>query len=760
MAATSRDIATNAPIADPAAAPRMQFTLGISVVAIAVVLALTTYLILTGQTRFAPDDEVVFGLLAANAALVVAMVAMIVWQLSAVWRGRGRGAAGARLHVRLITMFGLVAALPAVLVAVFASVTLDRGLDAWFSTRTRAIIDNAQTVAEAYLAEHSQVIRGDAAAMRNDINRAREVFDADKTRFAQLFTSQAVLRALSAVYMIQRDGHVILHAVSRRDAVKYLVPPDDAFEQAGEDRIVVFSPGVDNMVRALTKLPAYEDIYLYAYRAVDPTVVQHLRETQESRAEYDALENRRADVQITFALLYVGMTLIFLLAAIWFGIWVANRLVQPIGRLINAARQVSDGNLDVTVAIARNEGDLAALGRTFNNMTGRLRSQHDELVAANAQLDSRRRFTEAVLSGVTSGVVGLDQSGRVELANRAASELLGLDHSQLVGQELASVVPEFAASLHEAFQRHPRRVDADINVVRAGAEQNLHLRVTSERSHGEDRGYVVTFDDVTQLVTAQRSSAWADIARRIAHEIKNPLTPIQLSAERLKRKYGQAIRKDRDVFEQCTDTIIRQVGDIGKMVDEFSSFARMPKATMEPCDLYEIVRQAVVLQRVGRPELEFVCTVPDRPLVTMCDRRLIGQALTNLVKNASEAIEGVVDDRGSDWKGRIEVVAASDGETVSIEVSDNGVGLPAEGRQRLVEPYMTTREKGTGLGLAIVRKIVDEHGGTLTLEDAPAVAAGGRGALVRLEIPVRHETAQTGAQHSTRSELESATDGV
>jgi len=760
MAATSRDIATNSPIADPAAAPRMQFTLGISVVAIAVVLALTTYLILTGQTRFAPNDEVVFGLLAANAALVVAMVAMIAWQLSAVWRGREKGAAGARLHVRLITMFGLVAALPAVLVAVFASVTLDRGLDAWFSTRTRAIIDNAQTVAEAYLAEHSQVIRGDAAAMRNDINRVSEVFDADKTRFAQLFTSQAVLRALSAVYMIQRDGEVIVHAVSRRDDVKYLAPPDDAFEQAGEDRIVVFSPGVDNMVRALTRLPAYEDAYLYAYRAVDPTVVQHLRETQESRAEYDALENRRADVQITFALLYVGMTLIFLLAAIWFGIWVANRLVQPIGRLINAARQVSDGNLDVTVAISRNEGDLAALGRTFNNMTGRLRSQHDELVAANAQLDSRRRFSEAVLSGVTSGVIGLDQAGRVELANRAASELLGLDHAQLVGQELASAVPEFAASLREAFQRHPRRVDAGINVVRAGAEQNLHLRVTSERSHGEDRGYVVTFDDVTQLVTAQRSSAWADIARRIAHEIKNPLTPIQLSAERLKRKYGKVIRKDRDVFEQCTDTIIRQVGDIGKMVDEFSSFARMPKATMGPCDIYEIVRQAVVLQRVGRPELELVCTVPDEPLVTMCDRRLIGQALTNLVKNASEAIEGVADNRGSDWKGRIEVVARSDGETVSIEVSDNGVGLPAEGRQRLVEPYMTTREKGTGLGLAIVRKIVDEHGGTLSLEDAPAVAAGGHGALVRLEIPLRHETAQSETQHSTQSELESATHGV
>ncbi|NND48663.1 MAG: GHKL domain-containing protein, partial [Rhizobiales bacterium] len=275
----------------------------------------------------------------------------------------------------------------------------------------------------------------------------------------------------------------------------------------------------------------------------------------------------------------------------------------------------------------------------------------------------------------------------------------------------------------------------------------------------DDHGYVVTIDDVTELVTAQRSSAWADIARRIAHEIKNPLTPIQLSAERLKRKYAKHIKQDREIFEQCTNTIIRQVGDIGKMVDEFSSFARMPKATMEPCDIYEVVREAVVLQRVGRPELEFTCTVPDESLTAMCDRRLIGQALTNLIKNASEAIEGV-SDREAGWRGRIDISAVSDGETVTIDVIDNGCGLPAEGRQRLTEPYMTTREKGTGLGLAIVRKIVDEHGGTLMLVDAPAVAEGGFGARVCMELPLRHDIAASTPQHSTDNQLESAADGV
>ncbi len=753
MATKAVEAATSTRSAQPAfpntrTGPRTQFALGITVVILAIILALTTFLILTGQTRFAPNDELVFGLLAANAGLVLAMVGMITWQLLSIWRGREKGIAGARLHVRLITMFGLVAALPAILVAVFASVTLDRGLDSWFSTRTRAIIDNAQTVAEAYLLEHGQVIRGDAAAMRNDVNRASAVFKTDKQRFAKLFTNQAGLRALSAAYMIKRSGKVILRAISKRDGVHYLNPPDDAFIQAQNDRIVVFTPGIDNMVRALTRLPDYDDAYLYVYRAVDSNVVQHLRETQASRAEYNELDNRRADVQITFALLYVGMTLIFLLAAIWFGIWVANRMVQPIGRLIGAARCVSDGDLNVSVDIPRHEGDLAALGRTFNDMTEQLRSQHDELMAANSQLDSRRMFTEAVLSGVTSGVIGLDRSGGIELANRAASELLGQSESALVGQRLASVVPEFEAPLSEAFARNPRRVDTEVNVVRAGAEQNLHLRITSEHSRGDDHGYVVTIDDVTELVTAQRSSAWADIARRIAHEIKNPLTPIQLSAERLKRKYAKHIEQDRAIFEQCTNTIIRQVGDIGKMVDEFSSFARMPKATMEPCDIYEVVREAVVLQRVGRPELEFPCTVPDESLIAMCDRRLIGQALTNLIKNASEAIEGV-SDREAGWRGRINISAVSDGETVTIDVIDNGCGLPAEGRQRLIEPYMTTREKGTGLGLAIVRKIVDEHGGTLMLVDAPAVAEGGFGARACMELPLRHDIAASTPRQST-----------
>jgi two-component system nitrogen regulation sensor histidine kinase NtrY len=741
---------------------RIAFQAGVAIVVVAVALGVSTYLVLTGQTSVEPTAEIVYALLAANALLVVAMIAMIAWQLVLIWRGRQRGRAGARLHVRLVTMFALVAVLPAVLVAVFASVTLDRGLDAWFSERTRAIIDNAQTVAEAYLLEHGQVIRGDAAAMRNDINRAHEVFIEDIDRFGRIVSSQSAIRALSASFVVRRDGTVILSAVGRRD-LKFAPPPPEAFEQATGDAVVVFRSGDENMVSALTQLPAFEDAYLYLFRAVDPRVVEHLRKTQAERAEYNQLESSRFDVQVTFALMYVGMSLIFLLAAIWCAIWVANRLVAPIRRLIDAARLVSEGDLDASVAIARREGDLASLGQTFNDMTRDLRSQRAELVEANAQLDHRRRFTEAVLAGVSAGVIGLNRHGRVELVNKPALSLLQCSEDALVGSDLAAAVPEFAEFLAEAIERPARGlVQGQVNLMRDSQERHLQVRVTTERGDRDSQGFVVTFDDVTDLVSAQRSFAWADIARRIAHEIKNPLTPIQLSAERLKRKYGKHIKVDREVFEQCTDTIIRQVGDIGRMVDEFSSFARMPKASIEPNDLHEVVREAVVLQRVAYPELDFVVDVPRRALIAMIDRRLISQAVTNLIKNASEAIEAVAR-AGDRVRGRIEVTVRAGSGEATIEVIDNGRGLPKEGRHRLIEPYMTTREKGTGLGLAIVRKIMDEHDGTLTLDDAPEVASGGRGAVVRLRLPLRGpggEGAEAEAGAHAGQELEGAGDGV
>ena len=509
-------------------------------------------------------------------------------------------------------------------------------------------------------------------------------------------------------------------------------------ELAKSGQAIVIAPGKTALVGAIKALENFNDTYLYVIRPVNAQVLQQLRATRANVAEYQLLEQRRAGVQVAFGLMYVAMALTLLLSAIWIGMWFANRLVAPIRQLMGAAQQISEGNLDVAVNTKPADGDLAMLGSTFNTMTSELKSQRDALVGANSTLDERRRFMEAVLSGVTAGVVGLDPDGTITLVNRSAEDLLNVKEKNLTGKQLADAVPEFGALMKRAQKQGKRLVTDQISLLRAGQERNFAVRVTTEGTAQQAQGYVLTFDDITELVSAQRSTAWADVARRIAHEIKNPLTPIQLSAERIRRKYGDSITKDRDVFEQCTDTIIRQVSDIGRMVDEFSAFARMPKPVMELHDIREIVREAVFLFQVSRPEISFELDLPEKPAIMLSDRRLLTQAVTNLVKNASEAIDTAMEaepDRAD--KGHVIAKVRSKGDRLQITVIDNGCGLPKENRQRLVEPYMTTRAKGTGLGLAIVQRITEQHGGTLQLADAPKRNGKVQGASVRMDLPIR-----------------------
>ncbi len=429
---------------------------------------------------------------------------------------------------------------------------------------------------------------------------------------------------------------------------------------------------------AVIPLAGYDNTYLYVARPIDPQVVQYLRTTQASVAEFASLEERRLGVQVAFALMYAVIAMILLLSAVWLGINFANRLVAPIRRLITAANLVASGNLFVQVPVRRAEGDLANLGESFNTMTQELRSQHDDIVRARDQIDQRRRFTEAVLAGVGAGVIGLDPEGRITILNRSASQIVGRGEVDLIGVPVIEAMPELAGLVAEALAGSSR-VQGTTQLVRGGRERTINVRVTTEQSRESEHGYVITLDDITELVVAQRSSAWADIARRIAHEIKNPLTPIQLSAERLRRKYGKVLLEDREVFEQCTDTIIRQVGDIGRMVDEFSSFARTPKPVVERQDLAETIRQVVFLMRVGQPDIVFDVELPNRAVPAQFDRRLISQALTNIVKNAIEAIAAVpAAERG---EGRILVRLGQDGHDAVIDVIDNGIGLPA-GRPR------------------------------------------------------------------------------
>jgi two-component system nitrogen regulation sensor histidine kinase NtrY len=697
---------------------------------LALLSAIVTFVVLADLTPIAPTHEVVVTLLLANALTVFILLGVIASEVWQVVQARRRGRAAARLHIRIVSLFAIVAAAPAILVAVVASITLDRGLDRLFSTRTKQVIENSLMVADAYLQERAQTVRGDIMAMAFDVSRAKPLFDQDRDRFRQFLTAQANVRGLSAAMILGPDVSIIEKADTKSEdttmpSVAGLATVTDTEPQIG----VLFDT---NAVAAVIKLRGYDNAFLHVVRPLDPRVVAQLRDTQASVQDFAALESRRLGVQLAFGLMYTIIALAVLLSAAWLGLNFANRLVAPIRRLIGAANIVSTGNLYIQVPIHRSEGDLAQLGETFNKMTYELRTQRDDIMRARDVIDQRRRFTEAVLAGASAGVIGVSAEGNITILNRSAELLIGRSEADAIGKPLAEIVPELKEIFDNARQNYQRLVQGNVTINRNARERNLSVRVTTEQSREEEHGYVITLDDITELVMAQRTSAWADIARRIAHEIKNPLTPIQLSAERLRRKYGKVITEDKAIFDQCTDTIIRQVDDIKRMVDEFSKFARMPKAVMTNEDVADTVRQAVFLQRVGNAGMDIDLEITEDPMPARIDRRLISQALTNIIKNAAEAVMAVPEaERG---RGRIRVFTAREGEDIVIDVIDNGIGLPKENRNRILEPYVTTREKGTGLGLAIVGRILEEHGGRIELRDASEKLPGERGAWMRLRI--------------------------
>ncbi len=698
-------------------------------VALALLSALATFLVLAALTPIVPTHDVVVSLLLFNVVTVAILLAVIGREVWLMVRARRHGRAGARLHVRIVLLFSLVAAAPAILVAIVASVTLDRGLDRLFSVRTRAVIENSMGVAEAYVREHVQTIRGDVLAMSFDVTRAKQLFEEDRTRFRQFLTAQASIRGIPAAVILDSDLQVVERS-DLRVTQEFAAPSKAALALVGEDDPQIALIPNSNYVAAVVKLRNFDNLYLYVTRSLDPNVVGQLQQTRASVSEYATLEARRLGVQVAFALMYTVIALIVLLSAVWIGLNFASQLVAPIRRLIGAANIVATGNLHVQVPIRKSEGDLAALGETFNKMTQELRSQRDDLVGARDVLDSRRRFTEAVLAGASAGVIGVDHEGCISIMNRSAEKLIGFAETEALGKPLTELVPELSEVISSAQEGNQRLVQGQMTISRQGRDRNVSVRITTEQSVAE-HGYVVTLDDITDLVSAQRTSAWADVARRIAHEIKNPLTPIQLSAERLRRKYGKTITEDRAIFEQCTDTIVRQVDDIRRMVDEFSRFARMPKPVMSSEDVADTVRQAVFLMRVAHPEIDMEVDIKDEPLTAHFDRRLISQGLTNIIKNATEAIAALPD--GSE-KGRIDLIVSREDSLIVVDVIDNGIGLPKENRSRLLEPYVTTREKGTGLGLAIVGKILEDHGGGIELRDASEKRDGQRGAWMQLRF--------------------------
>ena len=702
-------------------------------VCIALLSALLTFVVLTGLTRIQPTREVVISFMLINAAVILLLVGIIIREVWKVVQARRRGRAAARLHVQVVGLFSVIAVLPAVLVAIVANVTIDRGFDRLFSGPTREVIQNSLIVARAYLYEHAELIRGDILGMANDISHARPLYDQDRGTFRELLTTSAASRNLPGAMLIDKDRNVLETAQTGIQQT-FTTPAPEFLSNVKENEpeISVFPEG--NYVAAVIRLRAFNDTFLYVARLLDPHVVAQVNETQASVAEYAELESRRLGMQVSLALMFAVIGLTILMASVLIGLNFANRLVTPIRRLMSAANMVSTGDLHVQVPVHKSEGDLAQLGETFNKMTQELRTQRDELVSASDLIDSRRRFIEAVLSSASAGIIGVDASGSVGILNRSAEKLIGHAESETLDHPLSDVLPELDEIMKKAREGTQRLVQGQITITRDGHERNLSVRVSAEQtSHSRD-SYIITLDDITELVSAQRTSAWADVARRIAHEIKNPLTPIQLSAERIRRKFGKAITEDKAVFEQCTDTIVRQVDDIRRMVDEFSRFARMPKPVIEGEDVADTVRQTVFLMRVGHPELDIEAVIKEEPMRAQFDRRLISQALTNIIKNATEAIEAVPPEQLG--KGRIEVIAARENEDIVIDVIDNGIGLPKVSRARLLEPYVTTREKGTGLGLAIVGRVLEDHGGRIELNDAADIRPGQRGAWMRLRFAI------------------------
>jgi two-component system, NtrC family, nitrogen regulation sensor histidine kinase NtrY len=700
---------------------------------LALASALVTFLVLSGLTPILPTHQAVVTVLLVNAALVALLLVIVAYEVWQVMQARRLGRAASRLHTRIVGLFCLVSAVPVILLAAAASFTLDRGLDRWFSVRAQQIIENSVIVAQAYMREHTFAVRSDLQAMSTDVTRARVLFDQDRTRFRQFLTAQASVRGLPIAHIVRGD----LTVIERADLPfrpEFTIPPATNLAEVGENEPAVAVSAAGDYVAAVVKLSGLDNAYLYVVRPINPQMAEHLRATQAGAVEYRTLEMRRLGVQVAFALMYAVIAMIVLLSAVLIGLAFANRLVAPIRRLIGAAQVVATGNLYVHVPARDGEGDLGQLASTFNTMTRELRTQRDDIMQARDVLDQRRRFTEAVLSGVSAGVIGVDEQGRVTIMNRTAERLTGTVEADALDRPLGDVVPELSPMIAEARHDKQRLVSANVTVSRAGRERQLSVRMTSEQSPDTHHGYVVTLDDITALVSAQRTSAWADVARRIAHEIKNPLTPIQLSAERLKRKYSRTITTDRDVFEQCTDTIVRQVDDIKRMVDEFSAFARMPKPVIGQDDLAEVIKQVVFLMRVAHPDITFEAILPADRVPASFDRRLISQALTNIVKNATEGIAALPTDLRQNSRIDIRLEAAAG--MAAVDVIDSGIGFPRENRARLLEPYVTTREKGTGLGLAIVGKILEEHGGGLELNDAPAVAKGGHGAWVRLKFRI------------------------
>ena len=724
---------------------RVQTAFTLSLALIAPVLVFVTYFVLRPASE--QTNDVIRGVLLLDFIYVLVVAALIANRIFGMMTARSKKTAGSRLHLRLSGVFAFVALVPTILVAVISTILLNFGFENWFSSRVQNVVGNSLAAAQAYEAEQRDDLITDARLVAQFLNQQRRLLGLNaegELRSSLTLGQSRIQRGLKEAFVI--DGSARLIARGERSYLfDFEQPAASEIRRAEEGNYVVIQDWDNNEFRALVKLTAYPDRYLYVSRTVDGEILNLLDETKETIAVYNQMESERDKLLFDLGLIYMGFALIVILAAIWLGLWFAERLARPVGRLAGAAQRVGAGDLGVRVREEEGDDEIAMLGRIFNRMTQQVKRQRDDLVEANARTERRRRLFDSVLSGVTAGVIGLNADGQIMLMNSAAERLLGLDREADEMKEIALAVPEFAPLFHQLEDRKTNVVQEEIRLTRAGSPEILLVRMAVRASaEGLLEGYVVTFDDVTSLVSAQRMAAWGDVARRIAHEIKNPLTPIQLSAERVKRKFGPMVGDSAEDLNQYSDVIIRQTNDLRRIVDEFSKFARMPEPERRTNDLAKLVRDVVHLQQPALAPTKLTLAMAAETIEGDFDATMINQALTNLIKNAGEAIEGM-QERPEAHEAEIRVVVEAGEGATRIEIQDNGRGLPAENRSRLFEPYVTHRDSGTGLGLPIVKKIVEEHGGTLELVDAPLFGGTDRpGAMAVIVLPFGTDKANLG----------------
>lgn len=697
----------------------------VAVLVIALLLSIaTTYTMLTQNTAEAsPNAHSVMALILITLILLLGFVALVSSRIVRLWVALRKGSLGSRLQTRVVAMFCIVTIVPTVIVSVFSAVFFNFGIQSWFDTRVSTALEESVAVAQSYLNEHKEVIRADAIAMANDLDRESHYMITNPSSFNNIVSTQAMLRSLSEAIVIQRNR--IIAQTKLSFSITFERIPLDVLERASRGEAVVMLEGEDN-VRALVKLASMPDTFLLVGRLVDSKVINHMQSATGGVNEYRRLKANISKLQIQFSAIFVLVALLLLMAAIWYGLHFASRLLNPISRLVSAAERVRAGDFSAKVMEGPKDDEVGTLSRAFNRMTDELEQQRMELIEANRQIDSRRRFSEAVLAGVSAGVIALDAKLHISHANPAAEQLLGLGSDDR-NRSILEVLPQLRDIVNEA-QKQKKLVQGDVSMPVNQKPRTFHIRITTETFRDIVEGFIVTFDDITELLVAQRNAAWADVARRVAHEIKNPLTPISLAAERLKKKYLSQITEEPENFSKYVDTISKNVGDIGKMVEEFVSFARMPAPEFKQEDIVSVIRKVLFSEQIAHADIQYTSALPKSPVTVLCDERQISQVFINLLKNAAEAIEGR---EQKTPQGIIHLSIEQKESSVKIIIRDNGPGFPSDKIQKLMEPYFTTRARGTGLGLAIVKKIIDDHKATLALENAPE-----GGAIIRLNFSI------------------------